>query len=314
MENKNKILFQILQNHPGSEPSMDFKNRLKKNMHNKAASLKRKQIFVQWFQLVSITIIPLTLLLFAFSSTGSEIIKNSWSSIIDGEKGFNKDPNDKQKNTVQEENNKKDEVKVKEESILKLDLPTKGNIEMLLEKVSEGNYSWSFNERMVVFTYSLLDENNFGDLFLWTIGEREPRKIEGVNGSPYMEYIWSPDNEFVLVVNQAGTSVVKWFSIVSVANNQLLDSFNGHEPGIWSPDSKMLAFNSVNEMTDQTNFEFTLDIVIYKISTGEFVTLLEGTDELYYVPQRWVENNKLEYLKGYNNINKKFDYLEIDVY
>ncbi|MCD8510026.1 MAG: hypothetical protein LRY73_09265 [Bacillus sp. (in: Bacteria)] len=163
---------------------------------------------------------------------------------------------------------------------------------------------WAPDEGKVAFAYPHSDENTIeSQMYIWLVGEREPRVIEDVTGYRITDFYWSPNSQYVFV--SAGTSAIHEGLIVSTESftiYAILAYMSMH----WSPDSSKIALGIMNDSVQpvvDTELSGSVDLAVYHLAEKLLEFIEVASEEYYFSVENWEEMERLTYRKIY------FDYL-----
>lgn len=152
---------------------------------------------------------------------------------------------------------------------------------------------WSPDNKKVA--YSLFEQfRENGKIFIWQVGEKEPKVVQGVEGK-IDELYWSPDSRYIIA--DIGTSALRLGEIIDAEKRIRVESIEYVAKPVWSPDSEWVALGSVRPIKPPIEWELdgTIDLVMYNIETKETKVIKEGNQQEYYKPISWGMDGVLEY-------------------
>ena len=169
-----------------------------------------------------------------------------------------------------------------------LEDPTRENIERFLMEQEVKIAEWSPNDDLVIFVKSTDGtEEQAGPILTWHVGEKKPREIPNQHGNFGTYFIWAPDSSKVIV--RSGTSIVSGGNIIDTESLESLGEFSFVGEAVWSPDSEHIAYGLMDlDVTPVVATEISgVQLSVYKLATGETLSLLPADEEHYFIPSNW---------------------------
>lgn len=197
---------------------------------------------------------------------------------------------------------KTDEKKIQKDSTQKPDIPEQcsSKIEEIKSKLKKTDIyavTVSYDNNYVAYVQGdkqLME----GQLFLWKVGDNNPKIVDGVNDR-ICELYWSPNSQYLFV--DIGTSAQRAGIIVSASENKELYGIGYIGGPLWSLDSKYVAIGMVSKIQPVTPTELdgVRDLVLYDICTQQKKIIAHATSEYDFIPRQWDKDGTLHYDKHY---------------
>ncbi|WP_078380769.1 TolB-like translocation protein [Sutcliffiella halmapala] len=201
----------------------------------------------------------------------------------------------------------------KEEIVLKAENTTQEGIQAVLNDANIVLYEWSPKNSHVAFT-TVTKESDHGQLYIWQVGEPEPKSVKEVNDLvlPITAFYWSPDSQKVVI--SAGTPSVQWGYVVSSDSLSIVGQLSLFSQPVWSSDSTRIAMSVVNPaIIPEIEKEMgAADLAIYDVTSNNMKTVLPASIDYYYVPRSWEDEQVLVYKKIYFDQSSEEE-LSIDI-
>jgi|GEM_PF-5367279 len=137
----------------------------------------------------------------------------------------------------------------------------------------------------------------YGQLYIWQVGEKAPKKIVGVEDR-ICELTFSPNSNILLV--DSGTSALRSATVVSMIKGSKIGQFEYVGSAIFSPTSDRIAYGSVSRVKPKvaTEINGVVDLSLYFVDTNGSKVLLKATSNQSFEPLSW-KGSTLAY-KCYN--------------
>lgn len=184
--------------------------------------------------------------------------------------------------------------------IFDIENPDQQSISSFLATNSIEMAEWAPDERKVAFAYPHPDENtNESQMYIWLVGEREPRVIEDVTGYRITDFYWSPDSQYVFV--SAGTSAIHEGLLISAQTFSFLTQL-AYMSMHWSPDSTMIALGIMNDSVQplvDTELSGSVDLAVYHLDEKLLEFIEVASEEYYFSVENWEDMERLTYRKIY---------------
>lgn len=139
---------------------------------------------------------------------------------------------------------------------------------------------------------------NYGQLYIWKVGENQPHIIENVQ-ERICEIIWSPNSEYLFA--DIGTSALRAGVIVNAKEYKVIGEIAYIGGPYWSPDSHWVAVGMESEIEPITPMELdgTIDLVLCNTAAKEKKIIATAAAEYYFIPSQWDADGTLHYTKRY---------------
>lgn len=134
-----------------------------------------------------------------------------------------------------------------------------------------------------------------GQMYLWKVGERNAQLIDGVYNR-ICAFIWSPDSSTVIA--DSGTYVTRCGNVVSVKDYKPTFEFGYVGEICWSPDFNEIAVGAMSDVKPDDSLDFTTDLAVYNIKTGEKKILDKASSSTYLTAKKWNTDGIIEYTRN----------------